>query len=389
MKEEDPLKNLLILHGGGPTAVLNASLYGALEAAKADRTVGKILAARGGSGGLLRRAWIDLRQVPAPQLALLPQTPGSAIGSSRDRLGEGEYRAMAEILREEEIGYLLVTGGNGTMDTAGKIWQACQGAGFDIRVIGIPKTMDNDIAVTDHAPGYGSAARFIAGSTRELAADIRSLPIHVVILETSGRNAGWVAAASALAGEELGPDLICLPERPFVEEAFLEAVSRKLREKKGLLVVVSEGLRDSDGKPVADPAFTIGRDVYFGDVGGSLASLIQRKLGYKSRAEKPGLLGRASIAWQSATDREEAIQAGAFAARAVLAGESGKMAAFRRKPGEGYCCELFLAPFERVMMEEKKLPESFIRPDGFGVTEAFIRYASPLIGGDLPEMAGF
>ena len=383
------MKNLLFLHSGGPTAVLNASLYGAVDEAKKHPSVGKILAARGGSGGLLRRSLIDLRAVPDSQLRLLPFTPGSAIGSSRDHLEEPEYREIARLLREEGIDCLLPGGGNGTMDTAGKIWRACREMGFDIQVVGIPKTMDNDIAVTDHAPGYGSAARFIAGSARELAADIRSLPIHVVILETSGRNAGWVAAASALAdqGDGLGPDLILLPERPFSKERFLQAVEGKLKEKSGLLVVASEGLRDEKGEPAAEPAFTAGRDVYFGDVGGALAGMVQRELGYKARAEKPGLLGRASAAWQSGTDREEAAAIGRFAVRAALAGETGKMAAIRRLPGKGYQTELFLTPFESVMLHEKKLPEGYISPDGFGVTESFKRYALPLIGGALPEMA--
>ena len=383
------MKNLLFLHGGGPTAVLNASLYGAVDEAKKHPSVGKILAARGGSGGLLRRSLIDLRAVPDNRLRLLPFTPGSAIGSSRDHLEEPEYREIARLLREEGIDCLLPGGGNGSMDTAGKIWRACREMGFDIQVVGIPKTMDNDIAVTDHAPGYGSAARFIAGSARELAADIRSLPIHVVILETSGRNAGWVAAASALAdqGDGLGPDLILLPERPFSKERFLQAVEGKLKEKSGLLVVASEGLRDEKGEPVAEPAFTAGRDVYFGDVGGALAGMVQRELGYKTGAEKPGLLGRASAAWQSGTDREEAVAIGRFAVRAALAGESGKMAAIRRLPGEGYQTELFLTPFESVMLHEKKLPEGYISPDGFGVTESFKRYALPLTGGALPEMA--
>ena len=383
------MKNLLFLHGGGPTAVLNASLYGALDEAKKHPSVGKILAARGGSGGLLRRSLIDLRAVPDSQLRLLPFTPGSAIGSSRDHLEEPEYREIARLLREEGIDCLLPGGGNGTMDTAGKIWLACREMGFDILVVGIPKTMDIDSAVTDHAPGYGSAARFIAGSARELAADIRSLPIHVVILETSGRNAGWVAAASALAdqGDGLGPDLILLPERPFSKERFLQAVEGKLKEKSGLLVVASEGLRDEKGEPAAEPAFTAGRDVYFGDVGGALAGMVQRELCYKARAEKPGLLGRASAAWQSGTDREEAAAIGRFAVQAALAGETGKMAAIRRLPGKGYQTELFLTPFESVMLHEKKLPEGYISPDGFGVTESFKRYALPLTGGALPEMA--
>ena len=385
------MQNLLILHGGGPTAVLNASLYGAVQAALEGPGTGKILAAKGGTGGLLAGAFLDLRAVPASELEKLPLTPGTAIGSSRDHLEPEDYRAIARVLIREKIDCLLVSGGNGTMDTAGKISAACVSQGLPIRVIGIPKTMDNDLAVTDHAPGYGSAARFIAGSARELAVDIRSLPIHAVVLEISGRNAGWLTAAAALAdqGDGLGPDLLLFPERPFSKTEFLEKVAAKLKEKPGILIAASEGLRDETGAPVAEPVSRSGRDVYFGDVGGALAGMIQRELGYKSRAEKPGLLGRASVAWQSGTDREEAVRIGAFAARAVLAGETGKMAAFRRVSDAPYRIECFLAPFADVTFTEKKLPDGFISPDGFHVTGGFVRYAAPLLGGPLPEMALF
>ena len=170
--------------------------------------------------------------------------------------------------------------------------------------MGIPKTMDNDLAITDHSPGYGSAARYIAQSTRELAADIKGLPIHVVVLEVSGRNAGWVAAASALAadGNAPGPDLIYLPERTFDEERFIQDVSRLLKVKKGILVVASEGLKDKEGKPIVEPLFQVGRSTYFGDVGTHLANVVIRRLGYKARGEKPGLLGRCSVQLRSKVD---------------------------------------------------------------------------------------
>lgn len=383
------MKNILLLHGGGPTAVLNASLCGALLEAEQHRSVGKILGAKGGCGGLLRRNFIDLRKLDPKARQLLPFTPGSVIGSSRDHLEPEDYQEIAQVLQQEEIHCLLPAGGNGTMDTAGKIWQACRERGYDIQVIGIPKTMDNDLTATDHAPGYGSAARFIAGSARELAMDIRSLPIHVVILEASGRNAGWVTAAAALAGESdgLGPDLLLFPERPFCREKFLAEVSERLKEKKGLLVVASEGLRDEWGQPVAEPVFTSGRDVYFGDVSGALAQMIQRELGYKARAEKPGLLGRASIAWQSAADREEAIAAGRYAVQSVLEGETGQMVSIYRMDGGEYRAAYRLVPFEAVVFQEKKLPENYISADGFGVTTAFRSYALPLLGGDLPSFA--
>ena len=385
------MKNLLIMHGGGPTAVINASLYGAVQEAKRHPEVEHIYGAIGGSGGLMKEQLRDLREIPEEELALLLTTPGSAIGTSRDRLREEEYRRMAEVLRKYEIDCVLLNGGNGTMDTCGKLWQQCRADGMDVRVMGIPKTMDNDIAVTDHAPGYGSAARYIAASVQEVCADVKSLPIHVVIIEASGRNAGWITAASALARVESGdgPDLIYLPERPFVEEAFLRDVSRLIEKKKGVVVVVSEGLRDEKGEPVAEPVFTSGRDVYFGDVCGHLANLVQQKLGYKARAEKPGLLGRASIAYQSSVDREEARLAGELACRAVLEGETGKMVAFKREEGDAYKITPVLVPIEQVMLEEKKLPDAFINAAGNDVTDAFVRWAAPLIGEPLGRMVSF
>ena len=385
------MKNLLIMHGGGPTAVINVSLYGAVQEAKRHPEVEHIYGAIGGSGGLMKEQLRDLRQIPEEELSLLLTTPGSAIGTSRDRLREEEYRRMAEVLRKYEIDCVLLNGGNGTMDTCGKLWHQCKADGMDVRVMGIPKTMDNDIAVTDHAPGYGSAARYIAASVQEVCADVKSLPIHVVIIEASGRNTGWITAASALARVEPGdgPDLIYLPERPFIEEAFLRDVSRLIEKKKGVVVVVSEGLRDEKGEPVAEPVFTSGRDVYFGDVCGHLANLVQQKLGYKARAEKPGLLGRASIAYQSSVDREEARLAGELACRAVLEGETGKMVAFRREEGAAYKVTPILVPIEQVMLEEKKLPDAFINAAGNDVTDAFVRWAAPLIGEPLGRMVSF
>ncbi len=387
------MSNLLILHGGGPTAVMNASLYGAIEEALHTPGIRKIYAAIGGSGGLMREALLDLREIPAKTLALLPVSPGSAIGSSRDRLREDEYCRMVEVIRKYEIDRILLNGGNGTMDTCGKLCAACKKARLDVKIIGIPKTMDNDLACTDHAPGYGSAARYIAMSTRELAMDVRSLPIHAVILETSGRNAGWVAAASALARENggygpdrYGPDLIYLPERPFSEEQFLSDTERLLTQKKGIVIVASEGLTDEKGEPVAKPVLTSGRDVYFGDVGGYLAGLITEKLHYKSRAEKPGLLGRASISLQSPVDREEAALAGRAACRAVLSGETEKMIALHREEGTRYQITPVLVPIQEVMMHERKLPDTFIHSNGHDVTDAFIQWAKPLIGPPLPEM---
>ena len=213
-----------------------------------------------------------------------------------------------------------MNGGNGTMDACGKLARACAGQG--VSVMGIPKTMDNDIAVTDHCPGFGSIARYMAGTVRELGVDVRSLPIHVVVLEALGRNAGWATAAAALAREEDGdaPHLIYLPERAFCEEEFLEDVKALYDRQGGVVVVASEGLHDAGGRPIVPPIFQSGRSTYFGDVSSHLAQLVVKRLGIKARSEKPGILGRASIAWQSCVDAAEAEEAGRAACRAALAG---------------------------------------------------------------------
>lgn len=384
-------ENILIVHGGGPTAVINASLYGAVTEAKKHRELEHIYAAKNGTGGLLREEFIELSKIPQEELALLLQTPGSAIGTSRDQLEQEEYDRMADILQKRHIRYVLFNGGNGTMDTCGKLYRTCKGKGFDVCVMGIPKTMDNDIAITDHSPGFGSAARYIAQSVKEVCADVRGLPIHVVVIEASGRNAGWITAASALAddGDGNGPDLIYLPERPFDEDKYIEDVERLLKRKSGIVVVASEGLCDADGKPIVPPVFQVGRATYFGDVSAHLANLVIQRLGYKARGEKPGLLGRASMTLQSEVDRDEAILAGRLACAKVLKGTSGKMVAFRRVSVKPYEMEPFLVDIDEVMMHERTMPDAYINEEGNGVTEAFKEWCRPLIGGELPRMTAF
>lgn len=383
-------ENLLIVHGGGPTAVMNGSLYGAIKEAKKSEKIGHIYGANNGTGGFLKKDFLELENVPEEKLKLLLQTPGTAIGTSRDPIEQEHYEKMADILEEENIKYVLFNGGNGTMDTCGKLHKTCQKRGLDVKVMGIPKTTDNDIAVTDHSPGFGSAARYMAACTQELAADVRSLPIHVVVMEASGRNAGWITASSALAGEKgYAPDLIYLPERAFDEDKFIEDVKKLLEKKSGILVVASEGLTDKDGKPIVKPVFKTERATYFGDVSSHLANLVIQKLGYKARGEKPGLLGRASIFMQSQVDIEEAQLAGGLACRAALEGESGKMVAFSRVSENPYEMKPFLVDIDEVMMYERKMPDEFINEEGNGVTQAFLDWCRPLIGEELPDMISF
>jgi len=381
---------LLIVHGGAPTAVMNASLYGAIRAAKASGEVGKVLGARGGTRGVLEGDYIDLSALPEGTLEALPSTPASFIGTSRFPIEAVDYDRIVDSLVRDGIRYLLFNGGNGSMDSCGKIAQAVarRAPGSGIKVVGTPKTIDNDIAVTDHAPGFGSAARYLAASVAELSQDIASLPIHVCVVESMGRNAGWLTAASALARRgSLGPHLIYVPEVAFDEEKFLDEAKSLFERLGGVVVVASEGLRDKDGLPIVPPVFRTGRSVYYGDVSAHLCGLVIRRLGIKARSEKPGILGRCSIAHQSGLDREEAILAGSEAAAAALSGETGVMVAFRRLSSVPYRCETFLAPIEEVMLHERALPREYLSPALNGIQDSYLDWCRPLVGGDLAAFA--
>lgn len=383
--------NVLVVHGGGPTAVINSSLYGVIKEARESKQVDKVYAALGGSEGILKENFLDLMEFPEERLKLLLETPATAIGSSRYALEKEDYEAMPAIFEKYHIRYVLLNGGNGTMDTCGKIHEACKNSG--VTVVGIPKTIDNDIAITDHTPGFGSAARYIAATTAEVGMDVKSLPIHVCVIEAMGRNAGWVTAASALARKKPGdaPHLIYLPERPFKEEEFLADVKMLYEEKGGVVVVASEGLKGEDGKPVVPPIYKTGRATYYGDVSAYLANLVIQKLDIKARSEKPGICGRSSIAWQSPVDREEAVLSGREALKAAMEGQGGVMIGFIREDrldGE-YCIHMERIPIEKVMLHERAIPENFINERGNDVTNEFIKWCRPLIGPDLRDFIDF
>ena len=381
-------KNILVAHGGGPTAVINCSLQGVVEAARSAGFDGSIYAARFGAEGILTGDLIDLTDVPAATIARLSHTPASAIGSCRRKLTDADYPTVLETLKRFDVGYFFYNGGNDSMDTCHKVNELAKKEGLDVRVIGIPKTMDNDLDLTDHCPGFGSAARYAALSSAELALDASALPIHVVVLELMGRNAGWVTAASALAGRLTGcPVLTYLPEVPVDEDRMLADVERTYARGKGLLVTVSEGLCGLDGKPLADTGIVDG----FGHTvpGGTAQHITDRiiqKLGLKSRAEKPGLLGRASIPYQSSTDRAEAYAVGQYAVEAALRGESGYMVAINAVRTPAYRADLSLVPLAKVANVEKKFPLEWIA-DGNQIADAFFDYAMPLMGERFPEYA--
>jgi len=378
--------NVLIAQGGGPTPVINSSLRGVLEEAKKYKFITGIFGARYGVEGILREDFIDLSKESKNNIVNLAYTPGAALGSCRRKLVGDDYERVISILIKHNVRYFFYNGGNDSMDTCNKI--ACIASDYNIKVIGIPKTIDNDLCLTDHCPGFASAAKYVIISTMELYKDIQSLPIHVCILELMGRNAGWLAAAASLAkaNEDDGPHLIYVPEVPFNEESFLFDV-KSCREKVcGVLVVVSEGLKDKNGNPIAGSGITDGFGHKIpGGVAQHLSNLVIQKLGIKSRSEKPGLLGRCSITMQSSTDREEAIAVGSFAVKSAVNGESNKMVSITRISNSPYKSEMTLVPLNKVANVERVLPKAFINVRGNGIEESYRNYCLPLIGDELPN----
>ncbi len=376
-------RNILIAHGGGPTTVINGSLYGVLSEAEKYSEIGHIYGAVHGIEGVLNEELIDLSQQSAAQIALLPHTPASALGSCRRKLGDADYPRILEVFRKYNIGYFFYNGGNDSMDTCAKIERMAKEFGYDLVTVGIPKTIDNDLDLTDHCPGYGSAARFVANNTRDLWMEVQAMPMYVTILETMGRNAGWLTAAGSLPMYNGKPcaQLIYLPERTFCKEAFLADVDDLLHKQKEILIVVSEGLRDDSGEMISDLGVVDG----FGHklAGGSaqtLCDMVTQNLGVRARAERHGFLGRASMVMQSAQDREEAIAVGRHALKLAMAGISGVMVSIQRDSTEPYRYSMSQAPLEKVANLEKMFPDEWINARGNGVSEEFRRYCMPLIG---------
>lgn len=368
-------KKVLVVHGGGPTAVINLSLLGVIEESLKYKDI-EVYGAKFGMGGVLKREFLNLSNLTAEDRKKLRTTPGSLIGTSRDPLEDEDYEEIGNIIEDEGFDIVLLNGGNGTMNTTSKLYEKVKDK--DIKVMGIPKTMDNDLVGTYHSPGFGSAGRYLLESVEEVVYDVRSLPIHVVIIEALGRNAGWVTASSAL-GVDTGykPDMILLPEVPFDEDKFLKKIKELWEEKHGLVVVCSEGLRDKEGKPITKPIYESDRATYFGDVSSHLANLIVKKLGIKARSEKPGLLGRASIEKRSKIDMEDAYKVGAYALRSALEGEKGKMVGIEKTEEDR---NYILVDIDKKMLEEKTIPLEWIDLDNYFVKEELLDYLRPIIG---------
>ena len=372
--------NMLVAHGGGPTPVINSSLLGAVREAKKHPEIETIYGARFGAEGILAGDLIDLGAVPDEKLGLLARTPASAIGSCRRKLTDADYPAVLECFKKFNIRYFFYNGGNDSMDTCNKVYNLAVESGYDLRVIGIPKTIDNDLAVTDHCPGFGSAAKYAAASALEIAQDAAALPIHVVVMEMMGRNAGWITAASALFTDLMPCEhLVYLPETDFNKDEFLAAVKEKWAKGRGLLVTVSEGIHYAGGAPVADSGIVdgFGHKVP-GGAAQTLSDMIMNETGIKSRSEKPGLLGRTSVALMSEIDRGEAELAGATAVKSAVEGQTGYMVGFKTERTPEYKSETILVPLAEVANAEKTFPLEWITPGG--VTDEFRAYCLPLIG---------
>ncbi len=382
------MNNLLVVHGGGPTSVLNASLYGVIKSAMASEDIQHVYGALGGTRGFMDENFVDFTTISQERIENLKHTPGTAISTSRTPLYEKEYLRMVDVCMKYDIKYVVFNGGNGTMDACGNLNKYAADKG--IYVMGIPKTVDNDLSETDHSPGYASMAKYMAISVSEVIQDVRSMPIHVSVIEAMGRNVGWITAASALATcDGLGPDMILLPEVPFDEDKFLARVKSLIDEKKGVVVVASEGLKDKEGQPIVPPIYRTDRATYYGDVGTYLAEMIIKKLGYKARSEKPGIFGRASARLQSEVDRDEAILVGEKAVEAMHQGISGKMVGLKRISNSPYHVEVIYIDIEKVMLHEKEMPDAYIDRENFNVTQEFIDYCKPLIGMELPNYTYF
>lgn len=385
---------LLVGQSGGPTAVMNSSLLGVVETALERPEITGVLGAVDGIEGLLEGLVIDLGQEDRSTLRALRSTPSAALGSCRYKLKTGDADRLLAQLRRLGVGYFVYIGGNDSADTAHRLALRAAEIGQELRVIAVPKTIDNDLPITDHCPGYGSIARFVAIALQDVGRDTEAMhrldPVKIV--EVMGRNAGWVAAASALGKRDAfdPPHLIYPPERPLIAEEFLDQVQAIHRRLGHVVVVVAETAKGLNGELIgaADRAvqdsFGHRRLV---EPARKLAALVEERLGLRARYDRPGTIQRMSTPCQSETDLDEAHAAGRRAVEAALAGTTDQMVTLIRAPGSPYRCCYGLAPLGQIANAEKLLPPEFFPDQDALPTPAFRSYAEPLLGGPLPPHA--
>jgi 6-phosphofructokinase 1 len=388
------MKNAFYAQSGGVTAVINASACGVIETARKHRgKIGKVYAGRHGIIGALTEDMIDTSKESRAVIAGLRYTPGGAFGSARYKLAgidknRAQYERLIDIFRAHDIGYFFYNGGNDSMDTAQKVSEIAVQMAYPIMCVGIPKTVDNDLPITDCCPGFGSAAKYIAVSTREAALDVASMArtsTKVFVLEVMGRHAGWMAAAGGLAGDKAGdaPHVILFPEIEFDRARFLEKVKECVEKYGYCVVVVSEGVRGPDGKFLAEAGT---KDAFghaqLGGVGPVVAQMTQEAFGYKFHWAVADYLQRSARHIASKVDVEQAYAVGKAAVELALKGRNAVMPIIVRKSAKPYRWSIGEAPLNKIANQEKKLPRNFITADGFGITAACRAYLSPLIGGE-------
>ena len=390
-------KNAVVGQSGGPTAVINASLYGTVyEALNREDEIGTVYGMINGIEGFLNNQVMDMAPLEeSKELELIRTTPGSYLGSCRYKLPEDlndpVYPQLFARFEAYNIGYFFYIGGNDSMDTVSKLSRYAEKISSDIRVIGIPKTIDNDLVETDHTPGFGSAAKYVASTVREIAIDasVYDNKKSVTIVEIMGRHAGWLTAASALARkfEHDNPVLIYLPETDFDQDAFIEKVRTSLETTPNLVVCISEGIHDNTGTFICEYSNDVGTDTFGHKMltgsGKYLENLVKERLGVKVRSVELNVCQRCSSSMLSKTDQKEATASGAYGVKAALNGASGKMVAFERLDGDDYQIDYVLKDVNVICNQEKCVPATWITADGSDVTEDFIRYARPLIQGEV------
>ena len=391
-------KNLIVGQSGGPTAVINSSLYGVVsEGLRHPEQIQHIYGMVNGIEGFLAGTVLDFATaLPGSSLEKLKTTPGAYLGSCRYKLPESledpVYPRLFQKFREMNIGWFFYIGGNDSMDTVSKLSRYAAQTGSDIRIIGEPKTIDNDLVHTDHTPGFGSAARYVASTVREITIDANVYEKKsVTIVEIMGRHAGWLTAASALARKYKGdnPLLIYLPETTFDQEVFLKAVEKSFEKNCNVIVCVSEGIHDAEGSFICEYDSSVGTDTFghkmLAGCGKYLENLVRSRLGVKARSVELNVSQRCSVSMMSATDQMEAVTAGNFGVQAALNGETGKMVSFLRETGTdgSYSMKCSLEDVNAICNEEKTVPADWITADGSDVTQDFLDYAAPLIQGTV------
>jgi len=385
----------IFAQSGGPTAVINSSICGAIQEAQKHSQIGAMYGSIHGILGVLNENMIDLNRENPRTIELLRQTPSSSLGSSRHKLKEEDYDRILKVLTAHDIRYFFIAGGNDSMDTANRVFNMARQKHYELFVMGLPKTVDNDLPVTDHCPGYGSVSRWLAVSVRDAGLDTEAIYTSdtIKIVETMGRNAGWITASTALARqrENDAPHIILLPEIPFSRDKFLADVDRVYRKLGYAMITCCEGLKDEKGDYLTASQRSLDTDRFghkqLGGVGETLCGMIAEGLKIKARADKPGTIQRVSATLASRVDLAEAYATGAQAVRHAVAGESGYMVTLEREPGAAYSCKTGIVPLTEVANREKKVPRTFINEEGNWVTQAFLDYVTPLIGDPLPEYA--